>query len=79
MPYRKGKKTRETALRKPVHQVTKNIEKGIDNRADNGISEGETLKHIPEDREAEDLPTVPSEQYEKLKNEQKTKENPPEQ
>lgn len=43
MHYRKGKKTRERALRKLVQQVTKNIEKGIDNKADNGIPDkGET-------------------------------------
>lgn len=68
-------------LRKLVQQVTKNTEKGIDNKADNGISDkGETLKQILEDWETEDLPTVPSEQYEKLKKKrQKTKENSPEQ
>lgn len=68
MHYRKGKKTRERTLRKLVQQVTKNTEKGIDNKADNGISDkGETLKQILEDWETEDLPTVPSEQHEKLK------------
>lgn len=46
----KGKKTRERELRKLVQQVTKKIEKGIDNKADNGISDkGETLKQILKD------------------------------
>lgn len=50
MHYRKGKKNRETVLRKLVQQSTKNIEKGIDNKADNGISDkGETLKQMLEE------------------------------
>jgi len=37
-------------LQKLVHHVTENTEKGIDNKADNGIPDkGETLMQILED------------------------------
>lgn len=57
----KGKKTRGRVLRNLIQQVTKNIEKGIDNKADNRISDkGEALQQILENWETEDLPAVPS-------------------
>lgn len=61
MHYRKREENQRKGAKKPSSTVTKNTEKGIDNKADNRIcNEGETLQQILENWETEDLPAVPS-------------------